>query len=833
MTVAPALKLSGVTKTYPGVVALNDASFGVMPGEVHALVGENGAGKSTLMGVASGSTLLDSGSVEIAGEPLRPATPQLAEKLGLAIAYQRPALVPDLTVAENLAYAAPSAIRPRAGRAKRWAGENLARLEVGVAADSYVRDLSVADRQLVEIVRALSIDPKVLVLDEPTEPLVPDDVERLFAQIRRIAAEGAAVVYISHRIPEVKQIADRITVLRDGEVRGTRQASELTEAEIVSLIAGRSVESTFPDKDTRQAEEAPVLAVRGLSGEGFDDVSLKIAAGEVVGLAGIEGNGQRQFIRALAGVEPSRGTVELNGSEVSIRSPRHAADQGIVYASDDRAAEGLFMPSSIVDNLTAASLARDARGGFLSDRRQRRRSREQVESLRVKTPSLDAPAQTLSGGNQQKVVIGRALLAEPRLLLIDHPTQGVDVGSRVDIYQIVRDAARKGLAVLVLSSDAIELEGLCDRVAIFSRGQIAGELDGSELTEEKMIGGALTATSRSAVGAGGSGLPGWRFLPFLRGDFLPAAAIFAISLLAVLYTSSQSSNFLTEQTFLTVFALLAVLVFVSLAQQIVVLAGGIDLSVGPAVSILVVLASFFITPEKVIGYQLVGVAVMLLAAIAIGVANGLLAEWARIPAVIATLVTYILLQGFGFLLRPTPEGTLDPAFTEAIGTTIGPVPVALIVGVAVAIGLDLAIRRTRWGISLRAVGSEPEAAFRLGARVRLVRFSAYVAAGLLIFPAGLLLMGQAGIGSAGVGVGYTLTSITAVVLGGAAIGGGRGAFLGALAGATLIQVITSALPYLQLQEAWNEWLLGGLILLSAILYGLLKRAPRHDLTQSG
>lgn len=814
------LTLTDVTKTYPGVRALKGVSVDVRAGEVHALVGENGAGKSTLMGVASGATVPDSGSVRIGGETLDAPTPARAEQLGLAIVYQHPAVVPDLTVAENILLSCPRSRRPPRGRRDVWVKEQLAALDAPIKPGGYVRELSLADRQLVEIARALSREPKVLVLDEPTEPLLAAEIERLFERVRAIAALGAGVVYISHRLPEVQRIADRISVLRDGELRGTFEASRVTEREIVALIAGRTLESTFPPKRAAGAHTDTRLRVRGLSGAGFDEIELEVATGEVIGLAGVEGNGQREFLRGLAGVLPTSGTVEVDGAETAVSDPASARSGGIVYVAGDRHAEGLFMPAGVKDNLTATSLG--GRGpGWLSESRLRQRASEQVRRLEIRTPSLDAALQTLSGGNQQKVAIGRSLLETPRVLLLDGPTQGVDIGSRVEIYRIVREAAEQGCAVVVLSSDGLELEGLCDRVAIFSRGRIAAELSGDQLTEQNLIDRALTATAQGARAHTGAG--SWRLWSFLGGDFTAAAAVLIVTLLVVLYTALSASTFLTEETFQTIFVLIAVLGFAAIAQQIVVLVGGIDLSVGPSLSLLVVLASFFITPEKVLSYQLFGVVVLLGAALVVGAGNGVMAEAIGMPPVIATLVSYIILQGVGLLLRPLPQGTIDPTFTDALGTQVGPVPVMLIVAIVCAVGLDLMIRQTRWGVSLRAVGSDQSSAHRLGVRVKLVRFSAYTVAGVFVFLGALCFLGQVGIGTAGAGLEYTLSSITAVVLGGAAIAGGRGAFVGGLIGAALIEILTNAVPFLQLSDAWQQWFLGGLILISALAYSTITR----------
>ena len=345
---------------------------------------------------------------------------------------------------------------------------------VGAAIDPSARvsELSVADRQLVEIAKALALEPKVLVLDEPTESLTPVESDLLFEQVRAITAAGTAVVYISHRLPEVQRIADRITVLRDGETRGTVAAASVSEAEILRLIIGRAVDQAFPPKAELAPDAEPLVSVRGLSGPRFHDVSLDVRPGEIVGLAGVEGNGQREFLRALAGLLRASGSVTLAGRRVPLGDPGKVQRAGIVHLPGDRHAEGVLLPLSVRENVSLLALGDVARGGIVQRGREAELVAAQIQQLDVRTPGMETPISALSGGNQQKVLFARSLLARPVVLLADEPTRGVDANARLELYQVLRRAAQAGQAVIVVSSDVVELQGLCDRVLVFSRGQV-------------------------------------------------------------------------------------------------------------------------------------------------------------------------------------------------------------------------------------------------------------------------------------------------------------------------------------------------------------------------
>jgi ribose transport system permease protein/ribose transport system ATP-binding protein len=813
----PVLRLVDVVKTYPGVVALKGVSLEVRPGEVHALVGENGAGKSTLIAVAAGATVPDTGTVEIGGQPLDPPTPAAAQALGLAVVYQHTLVLDDLTVTENLVYPMPRGVRPSIRSAEGWARHQFAMLGATVDPRLRAEDLTVAERQLLEIARAMALDSKVLVLDEPTESLTVAESERLFQRIAAVKARGTAVVYISHRLPEVKRIADRVTVLRDGEVRGTFENSAVSADDILRLIVGRSISQVFPAKLAADAPDAPLLEVRGLSGRRFHDVDLTVRRGEILGFAGIEGNGQREALRALGGMEGSRGDVRLDGHAVDVRDPHAAQASGMVLLPGDRHRDGLFLSLPVRENTSLLALARVATAGFVRRADEGRMVGKQIRDLAIRTPSAETPVASLSGGNQQKVLFARSLLSEPAVLLAEEPTRGVDVGARVELYRLLREAADAGRAVIVQSSDALELHGLCDRVMVFSRGTVVRTLEGDAFGEADITGAALTA-SRAADAEAGTAprTSDWR--RFLTGDYIASAVLAVLIVLLALYTGSVSEFFFTERNFQAMLLLGAAIAFVGLGQLLVVLVGGIDLSVGAVVGLTAVLLSFFVGRGASIATIGSGVVALVAAGVAIGLLNALLIRRIGLSPVIATLATFISIQGISLLLRSSPGGTFDPGVVGALKTSIGPVPVAFLVAVVLAIGAELVLRRARAGIGLRAVGSNEVRAFRLGAPVTRLHVAAYVGCSLFAVLGGVMLGSQVAIGDARLGSDYTLISITAVVLGGASIFGGRGSFIGALLGAVFLQEIVTATSFLRLGTAWQQWLPGVLILVAAAAY---------------
>ncbi len=497
----PRIEMRDIDKAYPGVRALNGVSFDVRAGEVHALLGENGAGKSTLIKIMSGVVQPDRGAILVDGAEARFSGPDDARRAGVATIYQELLLFPELTVAENIFLGhAPKA---RFGRIDLAAMHKRAQalldsLEIDdLDAEETVGRLSVGNRQRVEILRALSHDARVLVMDEPTAALTEADVRRLFDIVRRLRARGVGVVYISHRMDEIFEISDRVTVLRDGAYIGTRATSATNSGELVHMMVGRRIEALFPKITVPIG--APVLEVRELVAKPMTrGVSLTVHAGEIVGLGGLVGSGRSELAQTLFGITPAEsGDIRIAGKSATIRSPAEARALGIAYVPEDRGTQGLVRPMSVLHNFSLAGLNRLTRLGFIDRSAERRLAEDAVKQFDVKTSSLEEHAGRLSGGNQQKIVLGKWLANHPRLLILDEPTRGIDVGAKAEIHRLMGELARQGVAILMISSELPEVLGMSDRVLVMREGRIAAEFPRAEASSQA-VGAAMMRDERAA-----------------------------------------------------------------------------------------------------------------------------------------------------------------------------------------------------------------------------------------------------------------------------------------------------------------------------------------------
>ncbi|WP_213956521.1 MULTISPECIES: sugar ABC transporter ATP-binding protein [unclassified Variovorax] len=503
----PILQLVDVSKRYGGVRALERAQFACAPGRIHALLGENGAGKSTLIKMMAGVVQPDEGRIVLQGTERRFAHPQEAVSAGIACIFQELSLMPDLSVADNICITNPprkfGLIDRKAQR--RIAEAALARAGAeGIHPLAPVGSLSLSRRQMVEIAKALAREPRILILDEATSALTAADVERVYTLLKRLRNEGLAIVYISHRMKEIADLADDCSVFRNGKHVATFAAGTQTDAQTVEMMIGRDIEHAFPPKPPpRPAVEtaAPSLDVRGLSWNGrLHDIALSARPGEIVGLGGLDGQGQREFFLALFGVlRGVDGEVRLDGELVDVKSPRMAKrkDVGIALVPEDRKTDGLMLPMSVRDNLSFAALERLSRAGVVIASEEERATSEMVRKLSIKAPELGDAVGTLSGGNQQKVVIAKWLMTTPRIILLSDPTRGIDVGTKQEMYVLLRRLADEGAAVLLYSTDYAELIGCCDRVAVFFDGRIVRWLAGAELTEHALVSSALNLTTEA------------------------------------------------------------------------------------------------------------------------------------------------------------------------------------------------------------------------------------------------------------------------------------------------------------------------------------------------
>jgi ribose transport system ATP-binding protein len=486
-----------IRKAFPGVVALDGVGFALQHGEVHVLLGENGAGKSTLMKILSGAYRRDAGTIEIDGREAAIDSPRDAQTLGVATIYQELSLVPQLTVAENILLGhEPS----RGGwidraRVRDAAERSLAEVGVAIDPDRRVDTLGIAEQQMVEVAKALFRRARVLVMDEPTSALTAREIDRLFEVIRRVTSTGVGVVYISHRMRELTAIGNRVTVLRDGRHVGTFDLSKASIDELVRLMANRDVREHFPRR--RGAAGEPLLRLERVCGEsGVRDVTLTVRRGEIVGLAGLLGAGRTELARLIAGADrPSSGRIEIRGRDVTPRSPREAIRAGVGFLPEDRKRHGLVMTQSVCENIGLPNLPRWSTAGWLSAASERATAERWVTELRIKTPRIAERVVRLSGGTQQKVVLARWLAAEAELLVMDEPTRGVDVGAKVEIYELMNRLTDAGAGILMISSELPEVLGMSDRIYVMRGGSIQAELDARSATEERVLQAALGLAS--------------------------------------------------------------------------------------------------------------------------------------------------------------------------------------------------------------------------------------------------------------------------------------------------------------------------------------------------
>jgi ribose transport system ATP-binding protein len=486
------LDVQNVSKSFGSVTALKSVNFDLRRGEVHALAGENGAGKSTLMNVIDGIVSPDSGTILLDGEPVEITSPAVAQKLGIGFVHQEIELCPDVTVAENMFMASTGSSRSwlmDTDSLERRAGEVLSQL-ANIDPRTLVRDLSISNQQLVEIAKALTLDCRVLILDEPTAALTELEAETLFRIMRELAARGISIIYISHRLAEIFGNCDRVTVFRDGEHIVTHRVADTTPSELVKAMVGRVLDRQYPEKQRpEERTDEVILSVRRLTDPRlFSDISFDVKRGEILGLGGLIGAGRSEIARGLCRLEgEATGEVRLGGRPLNLRHYEDCIANGIVYLSEDRKGDGVFLDLSIAANTSAMSQRQISRFGIISRSRELQLAERTGRDLELKYGHLDDNVSTLSGGNQQKVALAKLLATKPKVIFLDEPTRGVDVGAKAEIHALLREMVRAGIGIVVISSEMPELIGVCDRVIVIREGEISGEVVGDAMTEENIM----------------------------------------------------------------------------------------------------------------------------------------------------------------------------------------------------------------------------------------------------------------------------------------------------------------------------------------------------------
>lgn len=487
----PLLTMKGITKSFPGVKALQDAGFSLLPGEIHFLLGENGAGKSTLMKILSGVYRKDSGEIWINGQLADINSPRTAAAHGIGIIHQEMNLVPELTVWENI-YLGREVTDVfgfiKAEIMKKQTVILLTKLGSDIDPTAVVSSLSIGEQQMVEIAKALSYETKILIMDEPTAALTERETQNLFQIIRQLASDGVGIIYISHRMEELFALSNRVTVLRDGTYVGTVQTVDITFNELIKMMVGRDVTTRFPKQVATLGPE--VLRVEGLARAGeIEDISFSIRAGEIVGMAGLMGSGRTEVSRAIFGADPmEKGNIYLDGQKCNIKTPADGIRAGIGFITEDRKHQGLVLAMSVGENMSLASLKYFCDKGFINEQQESKMITDHINQLKIRTPGVTQLVKNLSGGNQQKVVIGKWLATYPKVLIMDEPTRGVDVGAKAEIYHIMNMLTAAGVGILMISSELPEILGMSDRILVMHRGRIAAEMSIEDATQEKIMG---------------------------------------------------------------------------------------------------------------------------------------------------------------------------------------------------------------------------------------------------------------------------------------------------------------------------------------------------------
>ena len=865
-----------ISKAFSGVRVLESVDLELRAGEVHALVGENGAGKSTLLKILAGVHQPDDGRITLDGAELRIPSPHAAARLGIALIHQEPQLFGDLSVAENV-FLGHDLPRSRLGtihwrEMRRRTAETLASLGVNLDPRARVRGLSIADQQMVELAAALSQRARVLLMDEPTAALTPREVERLFEIMRRLRAEGRTIAFISHRLGEVFQISDRITVLRDGRLISCGPASQTTNDRVIREMVGRPLEALYerPASSHRESAQPPLLEVTGLSGSRFLDISFAVRPGEIVGLAGLVGAGRTDLARAIFGITtPDAGQIRIDGRATAIGSPRDAIAAGIAYLPEDRQQHGLFPPMSIASNTTAATLRAVAPAGLISNRRERQSAAGWAQRLQTRLRSLAQPARELSGGNQQKVVLAKWLSSAPRVLILDEPTRGIDVGAKAQVHRLVAELAAQGKAILMISSDLPEVLAMSDRLLVMREGRLAGEFARGEATQEAVMRAATGEDGSQGMeaqrhegtmgkfegGQGGAASPKgeqWSFgastldagrsashvqsAPFVAQSLPRFVAshlarfreggIALVVLLTLLVGALIEPRLLSPQTLRGILLYIPIILVIALGQMTVIISRNIDLSVGSILGLAAIVVGHLYIDHPAMPLWL---AAGLAAGVggALGLFNGVLVALLRIPAIIATLGTLTAWRGLIFIYSGgrqvdnnyLPESLLNLSKTSPIG-----IPWIVLFATAVALAAAAFLRLTRTGREIYAIGSNPPAAYLRGIAVRRVLLIVFTLTGVLSGIAGLMYASRFGVvNPASAGAQMELIVISAVVIGGVNVFGGSGTVLGVVFGCLLLGIIYVGLPTLGVPGTWQVAIYGAAILSAATIDSLIQR----------
>ncbi len=819
------LVLSGISKSFGGIQALKGVDLELRSGEIHALVGENGAGKSTLIKIAGGVFPPDEGSILIDGKQVRFSDPRDAQLHGIVVIHQTPNLCQHLSVAENilLGHLPTQCGIVQWKKAFQMASELVAQLGVSLPLNEPVRNLSASQQQLVALARALSLQAKWLILDEPTASLSHSEVERLFSILRQLKVQGVGILFVSHRLEEVLEISDRITVLRDGEKVATIPTDNATRERLIELMVGKTPAPVAQEKGSLErlglGEVVPLLQLQNVSVDGFvKGVNLTIHKGEVVGLFGLVGAGRSELAQAIVGLRRiDGGRVFWKGKQVRFRTLKEALRAGIAYLPEDRLQQSLLQSRSIRENIGLPNLAQFSRCGVIDEQVEREAAQKQAENLRVKMATVEQPARELSGGNQQKVALAKWLLTNPELLILDEPTHGIDVATKAEIHRLILEWKQRGKTILLISSELEELQRLSDRIVVMRQGEIVGEFKPSA-PQAQILEAAFKQFDRKAERLIERKPKRWASLGRIFSREL--SLLLFIGLVAI-SVGLKNPAFITAEHWLTLVQESAPMLIGAVAIAMVILSGNLDLSVGSVLGACAMAAGHAAKAEVPLPFV---VLIALGLGAAIGIVNGSLVTKLSIPSIIVTLGMMGIVRGTMIVLTKGYWVIGLPESFRWIGTgKILGAPVPIWIAMATLMLGWFLLSRTRWGRDLYAIGNNPEAARLAGIPVRRRIFSVFLVCGTLIGLASLVYAARFPVVQSETGKGFELDVITAAVFGGVNIFGGSGSVIGAALGAFAVTVLHSALTFMQLAGEWDKFALGGLILLSIAIDSIRQR----------
>jgi ribose transport system ATP-binding protein len=827
------LAARGITKSFPGVLALDGVDFDCNQGEVHALIGENGAGKSTLMKILSGIYHPEAGELLFKGHRLENLNPQQAQNLGISLVHQELSLLPYMSVAENIFLGREPRLKTGLvdfESMERRAAEILGRFDGDIRPRAPLHRLSPAQRQLVEIAKALSHDPDLLIMDEPSSSLAEHELQRLFEIIQALKKKGVTVVYISHRLEEILEIADRVTVLRDGRTIGTLPIQDVDRQVLIQMMVGREIEVAAGPRAKRG--DGVVMEVRGLTRAGvFRDINLELRRNEILGIAGLIGSGRTELVRAIFGADPvDAGTITLNGEPLRAGGPSETIRKGLALVPEDRKSHGLILAHTVRENISLPSLRWIQKLGFVRRAAEREMVARSVQQLDIQAANGEQLVTYLSGGNQQKVVLAKWLNVGPDVILFDEPTRGIDVGAKAEIHNLIRAMADSGKSVVMISSELPEILNLSDRIAVMSGGRITGELSAREATEEAVLALAYQNVDTQRERAG-------REVRQERAEARPKAQgifsgistrlaslrlseniVFIVLVGLALLGMFGSEQFFSLPNLANLLRQMVIPMMLAIGQTLVILSGGIDLSVSSVVTLANVYAAGMMLGmnERLLPIALLCLGVGLL----FGIVNAFVIIKLRVVPIIATLGIMVIGQGMALIYTREPIGII-PRNLYALSTgQVGPIPTSTF-WLAALVGLALVLLyRTSFGRHLYAVGGDSEIARLSGIAVNRVRALSYMISGLLAAATGLFLTSRMGSGDPTVGPGLELDSIAAVLLGGTVLGGGRGGLYGTIAGVLVLVLLGNVFNQLGLRFWHQEVAKGLIIVLAVVVYKL-------------